>query len=162
MTVEFGDAITPELNAEVVGLDIALAASELDGIIETVPSYRSLLICYEPLEISFPQLVGELHRLLASGTPVKGSGTSNWIVPVVYDPPYADDLAEVASRLGLTEEAVIALHTGASFQVYTVGFAPGLPYRSRCPPGGMFWDERRCGRSSRSERIRSCSAPAIT
>ena len=64
MTVEFGDAIAPELNAAVVGLDIALAASELEGIIETVPSYRSLLICYDPLEISFPQLVGELHRLL--------------------------------------------------------------------------------------------------
>jgi KipI family sensor histidine kinase inhibitor len=134
LTVEFGDAITPELNAEVVGLDIALAASELDGIIETVPSYRSLLICYEPLEISFSQLLSELRRLLASGPPVEGSGTSNWIVPVVYDPPYGDDLSEVASRLGLTEEAVIALHTGASFQVYTVGFAPGLPYLGGLPP----------------------------
>jgi KipI family sensor histidine kinase inhibitor len=133
MTVEFGDAIAPELNEAVVGLDIALAASELEGIIETVPSYRSLLICYEPLEISFPQLVAELHRLLTSGAPVKGSGTSDWIVPVVYDPPYADDLSEVATRLGLTEEAVIALHTGASFQVYTVGFAPGLPYLGGLP-----------------------------
>jgi KipI family sensor histidine kinase inhibitor len=133
MTVEFGDAIAPELNAAVVGLDIALAASELEGIIETVPSYRSLLICYDPLEISFPQLVAGLRRLLTSGPPEKSSGTSDWIVPVVYDPPYADDLAEVAKRLGLTEEAVIALHTGASFQVYTVGFAPGLPYLGGLP-----------------------------
>ena len=55
LSVEFGDAISPELNARVVALDLALAAAELDGIVETAPSYRSLLICYEPLEISFAQ-----------------------------------------------------------------------------------------------------------
>jgi hypothetical protein len=52
LTVEFGNAISPELNDQVVALDIALASADLDGIIETAPSYRSLLICYEPLAIS--------------------------------------------------------------------------------------------------------------
>jgi KipI family sensor histidine kinase inhibitor len=146
LTVEFGDAITPELNEAVVGLDIALAASELDGIIETVPSYRSLLICYDPLEISLPQLVAELRRLLASGPPMRGSVRTDWTVPVVYDPPYADDLPEVAQRLGLTEEAVIALHTGADFQVYTVGFAPGLPYLGGLPPA-LYISRREIPRS---------------
>ncbi len=56
LTVEFGDAISPELNDMVVALDIAVTAAELDGIIETIPSYRSLLICYEPLEISYQHL----------------------------------------------------------------------------------------------------------
>jgi KipI family sensor histidine kinase inhibitor len=133
VSVEFGDAIAPELNEAVVGLDIALAASEIDGIIETVPSYRSLLVCYEPLEINFCQLVDQLRGLLSNGSLVKNVGTTDWIVPVVYDPPYADDLPEVAHRLGLPEEAVIALHTGANFQVYAVGFAPGLPYLGGLP-----------------------------
>jgi len=132
--VEFGDAISPELNEAVVGLDIALAASELEGITDTVPSYRSLLICYEPLEISYPRLVAGLRRLIASGPPVRGGGTADWTVPVVYDLPYADDLAEVSRLLGLTQAAVIALHTAADFQVYTVGFAPGLPYLGGLPP----------------------------
>ncbi|HVC61936.1 MAG TPA: 5-oxoprolinase subunit PxpB [Acetobacteraceae bacterium] len=133
LTVEFGDAITPELNARVVALDIALAAAELGGIVETAPSYRSLLICYEPLVISFRQLVVELRRLLSRGVPVRQAAAVAWTVPVVYDPPHAVDLPEVAQRLGLTEQQVITLHGEAEYQVYMVGFAPGLPYLGPLP-----------------------------
>jgi KipI family sensor histidine kinase inhibitor len=133
LTIEFGDAISPELNEQVVALDLALTAAELDGIIETAPSYRSLLICYEPLEISFYQLVADLRGLLSRGSRVGQGDTVRWTVPVVYDPPYGDDLAEVAQRLALTEEQVIALHSGAEYQVYMVGFAPGLPYLGGLP-----------------------------
>ena len=133
LTVEFGNAITPELNEKVVALDIALAAAELDGIIETAPSYRSLLICYDPLEISFTRLVAELCRLLSHSSHVQRGAVAEWSVPVVYDPPYADDLPEVARRLALAEEQVIALHTGAAYQVYMIGFAPGLPYLGGLP-----------------------------
>ena len=59
LTVEFGDTITPAVNAEVIALELALAASEVPGVIETAPSYRSLLVCYEPAEISFGTLVGQ-------------------------------------------------------------------------------------------------------
>lgn len=133
LTVEFGNAITPEANQAVVALDLALAGAELDGIIETVPSYRSLLICYEPLEISFQELVAELRGLLPRGGRVRVAGSAAWNVPVTYDPPYAEDLTEVAQRLSLTEDEVIAIHSGAEYQVYMVGFAPGLPYLGGLP-----------------------------
>lgn len=133
LTVEFGNAIAPELNQQVVALDLALAAADLAGIIETAPSYRSLLICYEPLEISFHQLVVELRHLLSRAGPTRQADAVAWTVPVVYDPPYGEDLAEVAQRLALTEQQVIALHSGAEYQVYMVGFAPGLPYLGGLP-----------------------------
>ena len=133
LTVEFGDAISPELNAQVVALELALAAEELKGIIEAAPSYRSLLICYDPLEISFAQLVVELRRLLEGDARARQAAAVTWTVPVVYDPPHGRDLAEVAQRLALTEEQVIALHSGAEYQVYMVGFAPGLPYLGGLP-----------------------------
>jgi len=133
LTVEFGNAITPEVNQAVVALDLALAGAELDGIIETIPSYRSLLICYEPLEISFQQLVAELSGLLPHGVQVRVAGSTAWNVPVIYDPPYAEDLTEVAQRLALTEDDVIAIHSRAEYQVYMVGFAPGLPYLGGLP-----------------------------
>jgi KipI family sensor histidine kinase inhibitor len=133
LTVEFGDTISPELNARVVALELALAAAELDGIIEAAPSYRSLLSCYDPLEISFAQLVAELRRLLARGLPTRQAHAVTWTVPVVYDPPDGTDLAEVAQRLALTQEQVIALHSGAEYQVYMMGFAPGLPYLGGLP-----------------------------
>ena len=130
LTVEFGNAIAPDVNQAVVALDLALAGSELDGIIETVPSYRSLLICYEPLEISFAQLVAELRSLLAGCDRARVAGATAWNVPVIYD---SEDLTEVARHLALTEEDVIAIHSGAEYQVYMVGFAPGLPYLGGLP-----------------------------
>ncbi len=134
LTVEFGDTVSPELNARVVALEIALAAAELDGITETAPSYRSLLVCYDPLETSFHRLVAELRRLLGQAVPVPRAEAVVWSVPVVYDPPYGLDLADAARQLGLTEEQVIAVHSGAEYQVYMVGFAPGLPYLGPLPP----------------------------
>ncbi len=133
MTVEFGDAIAPELNNAVIGLDIALAAAEPDGIIETVPTYRSLLICYDPLETSFVQLVSEVRGLLARGLPAQINETATWRVPFVSDPPFADDLPEVAHRQSLTEDEVISLFTSVEYQVYMVGFAPGMPYLGGLP-----------------------------
>ena len=133
LSVEFGDAISPELNARVVALDLALAAAELDGIVETAPSYRSLLICYEPLEISFVSLVAALRGLLSRDGLVWRGEAVTWSVPVVYDPPYSLDLAEVAQRLSLTEEQVIGIHSQSEYRVYMVGFAPGLPYLGPLP-----------------------------
>jgi KipI family sensor histidine kinase inhibitor len=133
LSVEFGDAITPELNQQVVALDLALAAAELDGIIETAPSYRSLLVCYEPLEISFEQLVAELRHLLAHGPLLPQGRAVEWTVPVAYGPPFGPDVAEVAHLLDLSGDEVIGLHCGAEYQVYMVGFAPGLPYLGGLP-----------------------------
>jgi KipI family sensor histidine kinase inhibitor len=134
LTVEFGDTVTAALNDQVIALDIALDAAELDGIVETVPSYRSLLICYDPVDISFHQLVAELHRLLAREVTTYDHHAALWHVPVSYDQPHGEDLAEVARHLGLTEEQVVALHTEPDYQVYAVGFAPGMPYLGGVSP----------------------------
>lgn len=133
LTVEFGDTVDPELNRRVMALDLAIAAAELDGVVETVPSYRSLLICYEPLELSFHQLVAELRALLARDVRGRPPSPTTWSVPVTYDPPFGDDVPEVAQRLGLSEEQVIAIHTATEYLVYTIGYAPGMPYLGGLP-----------------------------
>jgi KipI family sensor histidine kinase inhibitor len=133
LTVEFGNAVAPELNDQVIALDTALAAADLDGIVETVPSYRSLLVSYEPLETSFHKLVAELRSLLAQGLPERAGRAMIWNVPVVYEAPYCVDLSEVARRTDLTEEAVVSLHTSGEYFVYTIGFAPGMPYLGGVP-----------------------------
>lgn len=134
LTVEFGNAITPEVNEAVVALDIALAAAELDGIVETVPSYRSLLVCYEPSEISFRRLVTELKRLLSRGDRTRHSVSAAWTVPVVYDPPYAQDLTEVAERLALTEQQVITIHSEADRKCTRSGLRRACLTSADCRP----------------------------
>ncbi|HYY84751.1 MAG TPA: carboxyltransferase domain-containing protein, partial [Beijerinckiaceae bacterium] len=55
LTVEFGSTIDPRLNARVLALDARLAAG-VPGVVETVPTYRSLLVHYDPLATDFDRL----------------------------------------------------------------------------------------------------------
>jgi 5-oxoprolinase (ATP-hydrolysing) subunit B len=127
LTVEFGNAISPAINAEVIALELALTASEIPGIVETAPSYRSLLVCYEPTEISFATLVEGLRALLGrKARPLRGPGRQ-WQVPVLYDGEEPTDLAAIADRLHRPVEEVIDLHSSADYVVFFMGFAPGLP-----------------------------------
>src|SRR5579863_2423275 len=81
LTIEFGNEVAPELNDQVIALDIAIAAAELDGIVETVPSYRSLLVCYDPLEISYHQLVVTVRGLLSRNALRPPKRSTAWNVP---------------------------------------------------------------------------------
>ena len=56
---------------------------------------------------------------------VRAPASLETIVPVVYDGP---DLAEVARLTGLSEDEVVAAHTGTPWRVAFGGFAPGFAY----------------------------------
>ena len=127
LTVEFGDAIDPAINAAVIALDLALAAAELPGIIETVPTYRSLLICYEPAELPYQTLVDTVRELIGEDFGRPRRPGRRWSVPVAYGAPYGDDLEAVAATLHLAPEQVIAAHSSTDYLVYLVGFNPGAP-----------------------------------
>src|SRR5258708_37407436 len=64
LTVEFGIAIDPALNAAVRSLDAALHAAPPPGLIETVPTFRSLLVHYDPLATSQADLARAIETLL--------------------------------------------------------------------------------------------------
>jgi KipI family sensor histidine kinase inhibitor len=140
LVAEFGREINERTNARVVALDSAVRAamgekrSALRGIIETVPTYRSLLVSYDPLVISYKKLVRELSRLAL--TCAKGEARSGRVIeiPVCYGGDYGCDLADVASLAGLTEEEVIARHSAPEYLVYMIGFLPGFAYLGGLDP----------------------------
>ena len=134
LSVEFANEIDPAVNASVQGLDRAIAASNLAGIVETAPSFRSLLIVYEPETIALEQLVAELRGLIAAGLRSRNVTGRSWTVPVLYGSPSDADLLEVAAATGNSREDVIAIHSGAEFRVYFVAFMPGLPVLGGLPP----------------------------
>jgi inhibitor of KinA len=51
VTVEFADEINPEINARIRRLGAALERQRVAGIIDLVPTYRSLLVYYDPLRL---------------------------------------------------------------------------------------------------------------
>ena len=127
LTVEFGEAIDPAVNAAVIALDRALAAAEIPGIVETVPTYRSLLVCYEPAELPYATLLHHMRELLQAGFGQSYRAGRRWTVPVAYGGAFGEDLEQVAATLRLSPEEVVAEHTGIEYMVYLVGFNPGAP-----------------------------------
>ena len=132
LSVEFGNTIEPEINDRVVAFDQAIKAAELPGVLETVPSYRALLVEYEPRLLSFPALVARLRAVDREAGGVVPTPRC-WVVPVAYGDEFGEDLTEVARRRNLSPEAVIAAHASGAYRVYMIGFAPGFAYLGRLP-----------------------------
>ena len=138
-TVEFGNEITPEINGRVMALHAAIGAAkasgELAGLVETVPTMRSLMVNYDPLAITRAELQPRIDALIESGL-AAGMASRRVSIPCCYDDPeFAPDLAEVAERTKRTPEQVIAAHLASAFKVYVLGFMPGLAYVAGLDPG---------------------------
>lgn len=132
LVVEFGATVDPAINDRVLALDAALRARTLQGVTETVPTYRSLMIHYDPLALDRDALVEAVKGLSRAEAAERAPGRA-WIVPCCYEPAFGEDLAEVADKVGLTPDKVVALHSGAEYRVYMYGFAPGFAYLGGLP-----------------------------
>lgn len=132
LSVQFGEAVDVVVNVRVVALAEVLAAQRVQGIRDIVPTYRSLLVCYDPEVIRGAALEARLRALLAApaGAPAPGR---LWRVPCLYGGAVGQDLEAVAEARGLAPDAVIALHAGAEFRIYMIGFAPGFAYLGGLP-----------------------------
>jgi inhibitor of KinA len=131
LVVEFGTTIDPAIHERVLAFDRALAEAQIEGVVETVPTYRSVMVHYDPLIVEPQQLVDRLRTIPAAVMTDRKS--RRWIVPVCYAPCFAEDLDYVARSLRLTPEHVVALHSGATYRIYMYGFAPGFAYLGGLP-----------------------------
>jgi KipI family sensor histidine kinase inhibitor len=132
LVVELGSEIDAAVNDRVVALAAALEAMGLPGIRECVPTYRSLLVQYDPVTLPRTDLIAAVEGCWPP-TPLAGSARTHWRVPVLYGGEAGEDLPAVAALHGLSEEEVVRLHSGASYRVYMLGFAPGFAYLGGLP-----------------------------
>ena len=132
LVVEFGDSVDPAINARVLALDAALRENPPAGVRECVPTYRSLMIHYDPLQLDRHRLI-RIAREAAVASSAPTAQPATWILPCCYEPPYSEDLDEAAQLLKLGRDEIIALHSMASLRVYMYGFAPGQLYLGGLP-----------------------------
>jgi inhibitor of KinA len=132
LVVEFGRTVDPDINDRVLALDSVLTQLALVGVRETVPTYRSLMIYYDPLLIDRDALIATVREIEARPAQARAP-KSLWTIPCCYDPGMAEDIGEVAAMTGLTPERVAALHASATYRVYMYGFAPGFCYLGGVP-----------------------------
>lgn len=163
LTVEFGSTIAPEIHERVMGfagaLDEQAASGALDGVIEWVPTFRSVTVYFDPDRIDAEPLSQRLGALARASRPRRVAG-ARWRIPVCFDDEFAPDLGELASAKGLAREQVVALMTQTVFRVYMLGFQPGFAYmgglpellemprlaspRKRVPAGSVAVAQRMC------------------
>jgi inhibitor of KinA len=132
IVVEFGDDIDRDLNAIVRALSRRLEEAHIPGLIETIPTFRSLMLFYEPELLSRATLEGRIAGIVHELTTVQGAGRL-WRLPVCYDAEMAPDLIDVATRTGLTPAQIVERHSGVVYHVYMLGFLPGLAYMGDVP-----------------------------
>ncbi|MFO7695108.1 MAG: 5-oxoprolinase subunit PxpB [Vicinamibacterales bacterium] len=133
IVVEYGDGIDLRVNARVRLLHRVLGASLPAGVVETVPTYRSLMVHYDPIVLSREAveqwIAGSANQLRAEIPEVVRTVE----LPVMYGGGAGPDLADVAARAGLDEREAAALHASGDYVVFMLGFMPGFPYLGGLP-----------------------------
>jgi inhibitor of KinA len=132
LVVEFGDSIDRRVSAKVLALARRLDQHRPGGIIETVPTFRSLMVHYDPLVLPMSSLSARIAELMQSIQTREEPGRL-WRLPACYDTRIAPDLDDVVSRTGLSEDQVIECHSAATYHVYMLGFLPGMAYLGDVP-----------------------------
>jgi KipI family sensor histidine kinase inhibitor len=133
IVIEFGEDIDRRVNAVVLALNERLAGEKHAGILETVPTFRSLMVYYDPVAISQAALAELIARHIGQ-IQVSERPSRTWRLPVCYDTEMAPDLSDVAARAGLTIRQAIERHSGLVYHIYMLGFLPGLAYMGDVPP----------------------------
>lgn len=161
ITIMVGDGISIELSSSVIRYANAINAAAVHGVVDVVASYASVGVFYEPLAVSFDDLVPELRSILEeteSNETHAGDEPRLVRIPVRYD---GEDMDEVARRTKLSRAEIAELHSGREYRVFVVGFVPGWAYlgpldprliiprrespRKRVPPGSVAIAENQTG-----------------
>ena len=134
--IRFGSELDFDINASVLEFDQYLSTFSIDGVTETSPALVSLLVRFNPLKISYPELELRLQQLLDVKDWLRDpviKDSSHWKIPVCYGGEVGEDLTEVAKLLGVSEADATEQHCESLLRVLTLGFAPGCAYLGMLP-----------------------------
>jgi len=130
LRIAFGDERTIRVNLRVRKLARIIRSASLPGVTELIPTYASLTLLYNPLQVNYVNLVESLQPFLNEAMTASAEQESSrlLIVPVCYEGEYAPDMSFVCDYTKLNPERVIALHTAEPYYVFQLGFTPGCPF----------------------------------
>ncbi len=121
------------INQAALDLAVALETNPPPWLRAAVPAIASLLICFDPLAVSYASVEAHLRSLLTTWRTEKLIVERVVCVPVRYGGEYGPDLESAAWTLGITPDDLVATHTAGPYRVVMIGFAPGFPYIGPLP-----------------------------
>lgn len=135
LLIVFGTEISRDTNRLVSAAARRVREQGIRGVVDMIPAFVSLLVCYDPRVISCGALRARLETILQAEAETRETAGRVFEIPVCYGGEFGPDLPDIASHAGLTEREVVDIHTSRDYLVYMLGFLPGF-----CYLGGL--DER--------------------
>ena len=131
LLVKLGEEIDITINQRVHALTALINLSPLDGVVETVPAYASLLIHYDPILLTYARIRSWVRGKLDQLESANQRTPRQFEVPVRYGGEFGVDLQFVADFHHLHVEDVIRIHSERIYTIYMMGFTPGFPYMGK-------------------------------
>lgn len=133
--IEFGKEISPEINRKIKATVQLMKEQHIEGVVDVIPAFCSLLINYDPRVISYDEIRKRMQNLVKVDAKSGEEKKKIYEIPVCYGGEYGPDIENIAANAGLSVEEVIKIHSSRDYLIYMLGFLPGF-----CYLGGL--DER--------------------
>ncbi len=133
LLVEYGDGIDPVVNLKVRSMAVVIEKNMPDGLIEITPSYRSLLLVYDPSATTPAVLQNTLITMEQRLAEITIPAPQLVEIPVCYGGEFGPDIEYVAESHHLSVEKVVQIHSEQKYLIYMIGFTPGFPFLGGLP-----------------------------
>lgn len=133
VTILFSQPISEALSRRIIGLAKACEQQFPEQLIQVIPAYQSLTLCYLPSKISYQSLISQLEHLLEEPDRSDNTVSQKIVIPVCYAKEFAPDLQSLSQITKLSEQEIIRKHTEGEYLVHMLGFSPGFLYLGGLP-----------------------------
>lgn len=128
LLIQFDSIIDPAVNARIAATVQLMREQQIEGVVDIIPAFCSLLINYDPRVISYDEMKTRMEKILSVEVAAGERRKKIYEIPVCYGGEYGPDLNTIAEHAGLTPVEVIDIHTSADYLIYMLGFLPGFTY----------------------------------
>ena len=128
LLVEFGKEISPDINRKIAATVQLMKEQHIEGVVDIIPAFCSLLINYDPRVISYEEMKQRMQDLIKVDAKAEAGRKRVFEIPVCYGGEYGPDIANIAKNAGLSEKKVIEIHSSRDYLIYMLGFLPGFTY----------------------------------
>ena len=128
INLEFGNVISEKTNGLIRAAAQTLEADPINGVVEFVPTFCSLMVVYDPCVVGYDELTNQVRGKLRGLVATTGGIHRVVKIPVCYGGDFGPDLGDVAEHAGMSAEEVIAIHSGHDYLIDMLGFLPGFAY----------------------------------
>jgi len=131
--VEFEAQVSWEINTRVRRLLNALESQQNDAYHLALPSYRSVLIYFDPNKTSDELMLSQINSAITESQLQDDPDARLFRLPTVYGGIHGPDVERVAALSGITAAAVIETSANLKLPIYFLGFICSQAYMGDIP-----------------------------